>query len=68
MNSKLRIPLCWKVNRQIADTMAKPEIKQRMRQEGMVTEAMTPEEFKALIDRETAFWRPVIEKAGLIEK
>jgi tripartite-type tricarboxylate transporter receptor subunit TctC len=57
-----------KVNREIANTMAKPEIRQRMRQEGMVTEAMTPEEFKALIDRETAFWRPVIEKAGLIEK
>jgi len=57
-----------KVNREIANTMAKPEIKQRMRQEGMVTEAMTPEEFRALIERETTFWRPVIEKAGLIEK
>jgi tripartite-type tricarboxylate transporter receptor subunit TctC len=57
-----------KVNREIARTMAKPEMQQRMRQEGMVTEALTPEEFKALIERETAFWRPVIEKAGLIEK
>jgi len=57
-----------KVNREIANIMAKPETQQRMRQEGMVTEALTPEEFKALIERETAFWRPVIEKTGLIEK
>ena len=48
--------------------MAKPEMQQRMRQEGMITEALSPEEFKQLIDRETQHWRPVIEKAGLIEK
>jgi tripartite-type tricarboxylate transporter receptor subunit TctC len=57
-----------KVNREIANTMAKPEMQARMRQEGMVTEALTPDEFKKLVDRETSFWRPVIEKAGLIEK
>ena len=57
-----------KVNREIGRIMAKPEIAQRMQKEGMVTENLSPEEFKALIDRETAFWRPVIEKAGLIEK
>jgi tripartite-type tricarboxylate transporter receptor subunit TctC len=57
-----------KVNREIAKTMAKPEMQARMRQEGMVTEALTPDEFKALIDRETSIWRPMIEKAGLIEK
>jgi tripartite-type tricarboxylate transporter receptor subunit TctC len=39
-----------------------------MQKEGMVAEALSPEEFKALIDRETAFWRPVIERAGLVEK
>jgi tripartite-type tricarboxylate transporter receptor subunit TctC len=57
-----------KVNREIANVMAKPEMRQRMQQEGMVTEAMTVEQFHALIDRETKFWRPVIEKVGLIEK
>jgi tripartite-type tricarboxylate transporter receptor subunit TctC len=57
-----------KVNREIAKTMAKPEMQQRMRQEGMITEALSPEDFKKLIDRETQLWRPVIEKAGLIEK
>jgi tripartite-type tricarboxylate transporter receptor subunit TctC len=57
-----------KVNREIAKTMAKPEMQQRMRQEGMITEALSAEDFKKLIDRETQLWRPVIEKAGLIEK
>jgi tripartite-type tricarboxylate transporter receptor subunit TctC len=57
-----------KVNREIANIMARPEMRQRMRQEGMATEALSPEEFRALIDRETQTWRPVIEKAGLIEK
>jgi tripartite-type tricarboxylate transporter receptor subunit TctC len=57
-----------KVNREIANTMSRPEMAQRMRQEGMVSEALSPEDFKKLIDRETQFWRPVIEKAGLVEK
>jgi tripartite-type tricarboxylate transporter receptor subunit TctC len=57
-----------KVNREIANTMSRPEMAKRMREEGMVTEALSPEDFKTLIDRETRFWRPVIEKAGLVEK
>jgi tripartite-type tricarboxylate transporter receptor subunit TctC len=57
-----------KVNREIARIMAKSEVAQRMQREGMVTEALSPEDFRALIEHETAVWRPVIEKAGLIEK
>jgi len=57
-----------KVNREIANTMAKPEMRARMQQEGMVTEALTPEQFRELIERETKTWRPVIENVGLIEK
>jgi tripartite-type tricarboxylate transporter receptor subunit TctC len=57
-----------KVNREITKIMDKPEMQQRMRQDGMVTEAMNPDDFKKLIDRETTFWRPVIEKAGLVDK
>jgi tripartite-type tricarboxylate transporter receptor subunit TctC len=57
-----------KVNREIANTMAKPEMRVRMQQEGMVTEALTPEQFRELIERETKTWRPVIENVGLIEK
>jgi tripartite-type tricarboxylate transporter receptor subunit TctC len=57
-----------KVNKAVADTMAKPAVQAKMRQQGMITEAMTPEELHGLIMRETAFWKPVIEKAGLIQK
>ncbi len=57
-----------KVNREIAKTMTRPDVEQRLRQEGMITEALTPEDLRRLIERETVFWRPVIEKAGLIEK
>jgi tripartite-type tricarboxylate transporter receptor subunit TctC len=57
-----------KVNREIAKTMGRPEIERRMREEGMVTQALTPAEFQQLIEAETVRWKPVIERAGLIEK
>jgi tripartite-type tricarboxylate transporter receptor subunit TctC len=57
-----------KVNRTVVQTMGRPEIDQRMRQEGMVTQALTPVEFRQLIETETVRWKPVIERAGLVEK
>ena len=57
-----------KVNREIVKTMGRPEIERRMREEGMVTQALTPKEFLQLIETETVRWKPVIERAGLIEK
>jgi tripartite-type tricarboxylate transporter receptor subunit TctC len=57
-----------KVNRAIADTMGRPQTQQRMREEGMVTETLSPTEFRQLIESETTRWRPVLERAGLIEK
>jgi tripartite-type tricarboxylate transporter receptor subunit TctC len=57
-----------KVNREIVKTMGRPEIDRRMREEGMVTQALTPAEFLQLIEAETVRWKPVIERAGLIEK
>jgi len=57
-----------KVNREVAKAMAKPAMQDTMRKQGMITEAMTPGELHDLIERETAFWKPVMEKAGLIQK
>jgi tripartite-type tricarboxylate transporter receptor subunit TctC len=57
-----------KVNREIVKTMARPEVDRRMREEGMVTQALTPADFLQLIETETVRWKPVIERAGLIEK
>jgi tripartite-type tricarboxylate transporter receptor subunit TctC len=62
----LPLDIVQKVNREIAKTMGRPEIERRMREEGMLTQALTPAEFQQLI--ETVRWRPVIERAGLIEK
>ena len=57
-----------KVNGEIVKTMARPDVQQRLRQEGLVTEALTPAEFRKLIEAETIRWRPALERAGLIEK
>jgi tripartite-type tricarboxylate transporter receptor subunit TctC len=57
-----------KVNREIARAMATPEAQQRLRQLGLVADAMTVAEFNDLIKRETARWKPVIEELGLVEK
>ena len=57
-----------KINREIVKTMGRPEVDRRMRQEGMVSAPLSPAEFQKLIETETVRWRPVIERAGLIEK
>lgn len=57
-----------KVNREINKTMARPETEQRLREEGMLTQPLAPADFRQLIDTETARWKPVMERAGLIGK
>lgn len=57
-----------KMNGQINKIMNAPAMVERMRKEGMVVEAMTPAQLLELIHVETKFWRPAIEKAGLIPK
>jgi tripartite-type tricarboxylate transporter receptor subunit TctC len=57
-----------KVNREIVRAMTRPEAQQRLREGGLVAEAMTVAEFGQLIARETARWKPVIEMLGLVGK
>jgi tripartite-type tricarboxylate transporter receptor subunit TctC len=57
-----------KVNREIARAMTAPEAQPRLRQLGLIAEAMTVDEFNALVASETARWKPVIEELGLVEK
>jgi hypothetical protein len=45
--------------------MAKPQIQEKLRQDGMVTEAMTPEGLVKLVEFETVRWKPIIERSGL---
>jgi tripartite-type tricarboxylate transporter receptor subunit TctC len=64
----LRADIVRKVNREINVVMAKPANQQRMREDGMVVHPMDAAQFRKFIDDEGARWRPVIERAGLIEK
>jgi tripartite-type tricarboxylate transporter receptor subunit TctC len=57
-----------RMNSEINKIMTAPAMLERMRKEGMVVEAMTPAQLQQLIDSETRFWRPAIEKAGLMQK
>lgn len=65
-----RIPqdIVDRINGEILRALAKPEVQQRLRQDGMVTEGMTAVQFRQFIMDETARWKPVIERAGLIGK
>jgi tripartite-type tricarboxylate transporter receptor subunit TctC len=57
-----------KVNREINVVMAKPESQQRMREDGMLVHGMDADQFRRFIEDEGARWKPVIERAGLVEK
>lgn len=61
-------PILHKMNSEINKIMTAPAMLKRMQHEGMVVEAMTPQQLQQLIDTETRFWRPAIEKAGLMQK
>jgi tripartite-type tricarboxylate transporter receptor subunit TctC len=57
-----------KVNQEINIAMAKPESQQRMREDGMVVHPMDAPSFRKFIEDEGLRWKPVIERAGLLEK
>jgi tripartite-type tricarboxylate transporter receptor subunit TctC len=56
------------LNREIVATMAKPEVQARMRRDGLLTEAMTPEAFTTFVASESARWTPLIQRTGLAGK
>jgi tripartite-type tricarboxylate transporter receptor subunit TctC len=57
-----------KVNHEIVHAMTAPDAQPRLRQLGLVADGLPVEEFNALVARETARWKPVIEDLGLVEK
>jgi tripartite-type tricarboxylate transporter receptor subunit TctC len=60
--------IAQKVNREVGKVMTKPDMQERMRHEGMVTEALSPAQFEQRIESERRYWRPVVEKAGLLAR
>jgi tripartite-type tricarboxylate transporter receptor subunit TctC len=57
-----------KVNREVGIAMKKPEVARRLRQDGMIAQAMSVADFAKFLDGEHARWKPVVENAGLIPK
>ena len=53
------------VNREVVKAFAKPEVQERLRTEQILTEPMTPDQFKKFVADEFARWKPVAEQIGL---
>jgi tripartite-type tricarboxylate transporter receptor subunit TctC len=66
--ARLPADIVQKMNREIVRAVSKPEVQQRLRQDGLIAEAMSVEQLKQHIEAETARWKPVLEQAGLIGK
>jgi tripartite-type tricarboxylate transporter receptor subunit TctC len=64
----LPAPILDRMNGQINKIMNASAMVERMRKEGMIVEAMSPVQLQDLIQAETRFWRPAIEKSGLMQK
>jgi tripartite-type tricarboxylate transporter receptor subunit TctC len=61
-------PLAERLNREVIEMAKRPDIRERIQRDGMITEAMSIEQFDKFIAAETARWKPVIEAAGLVSK
>lgn len=57
-----------KVNRAIVAGMTAPAAQERLRQLGVLPDGMSVDEFNDFVAAETARWKPVIERLGLVEK
>jgi tripartite-type tricarboxylate transporter receptor subunit TctC len=66
--AKLPQDIVQKMNREIIRAVSKPEVQQRLRQDGLVTEAMSVEQLKQFIEAEHVRWKPVLDQAQLISK
>ncbi len=53
------------VNRELVKAFAKPEVMERLRTEQILTEPMTPEEFKKFVGEEYVRWKSVAQQIGL---
>jgi len=60
--------ITYKMNREIIRAVSKPEVQARLLQDGLITETLSVDELRVLIETETARWRPVLARLGLIGK
>jgi len=53
-----------KVNAESIKAMTRPDTAKRLREDGLVTEPLTVDAFRAFIETETTRWQPVLRSAG----
>jgi tripartite-type tricarboxylate transporter receptor subunit TctC len=66
--ARLPADIVQKLNREVNAVMTRPESQRRMREDGMVIYSMDAPAFRRFIDEEIARWRPIAERAGMMER
>jgi tripartite-type tricarboxylate transporter receptor subunit TctC len=64
----LSLDIVNKINRAVVATMAKPQVQERLQQDGLLTRSMSPDQFRAFLEQEAARWKPLIESAGIVQQ
>jgi tripartite-type tricarboxylate transporter receptor subunit TctC len=63
----LPLDIAQKVNREIVKMTLRPDVANRLRQDGLVAETFTVDEFHNFIVAETARWKPMLIETGVAQ-
>jgi tripartite-type tricarboxylate transporter receptor subunit TctC len=66
--AKLPRDIAERINREARAGLASPDVQQKLRRDGLISESMSIEEFTRFVAAEGARWKPLIEAAGLVGK
>jgi len=58
-------PVLARLTRELAQMAADPAFRQRLAEQGFESQALGPDEYAALVQRETAHWATVVKRAGI---
>lgn len=56
-----------RLNHEVIQVLARPEVKAHLDREGIETEPMTPEAYTAFVQAEFDKWRPIVKSVGLVK-
>lgn len=70
LSGPARLPrdIAEKVNRAVVEAMKRPDVQQKLRSDGLVSSPLGLDAFTAFVAAESARWKPVVERAGLVGK
>jgi tripartite-type tricarboxylate transporter receptor subunit TctC len=66
--AKLRPDIAETLNREVQAALALPDVQQKLRRDGLLSQPMSIGEFTRFVEAEGARWKPLIESAGLVGK